>query len=110
MPRTIAENPAGAKGGSPGRPSGPSANRASGVFLAWLILQRHEHVAARRVEILRQLVLPVEDVVPSRPEEPLLTQLVARREIDQRVSVQSGIRSFVRRIETRAAPDNFGAH
>src|SRR6266702_7860752 len=78
-------------------------------ILSRLILDRHEDIAARRVEILRQLVLPVEHVVPPRSHRPVAAQGVARREIEQAVAVHLGARGFARGIEARAACDDFGS-
>src|SRR3989442_14020607 len=99
MPRTLAENP--------GDTQGAGGEHLAPLFR--LILNGDEHVAARRVEVLRELVFPVEYIVPPGPDRPLAVERVASGQVEQRVAVHSASLRLARLIEAGAARHDFAA-
>src|SRR5712692_5253193 len=79
------------------------------AVLLRLILRRYKDVAAGRVEILGERVLPIEHVVPSRTDRPVSAQGIGAREIEQSIAVHLGSRRFIYRIEARAARHDLGS-
>src|SRR5690349_1963610 len=98
MRRTLAENTDGTQG----------SDRVPGRSIR-LILDGDERVAARRIEVLGELVPPVENVVPPPPDGPIATEGVGRSEVDHRIAVHSASLRLARLIETRPARNDLAA-